>query len=413
MNHLCTALILACVWATCAAGQVTDLWPQHTIEDAAGSLNGADGTDLFDIDGDGDLDIVSGWEADRRVNVYFHPGAAGVRAPWPTVEVQYPLGVSDVEDSVFADLDADGRIDVITSMEGGTRRLALHWAPAAPADPFAWRTIALPAANLEHRWMRAQAGQIDGDNGLDIAAGGKEGSAGIYWFQAPAKPRELDAWRAYRVASVDWTMSLELHDMDADGDLDMLVSDRPDLVAWYENPRPGSLEVPGWTRHVVGWVQETRWLEYGDLDGDGLQDVVATVNDGEAIAIWYRRTSATGDGWMAHPLRVRDGAPARGTSKAVAIGDVNGDGRRDLVFTFVGVGNCVFWLEYASSPADPEWTAHPISWPGEMKFDNLQLVDLDGDGDLDVVTSEENYALGVIWYENPSAAIPEALLQVY
>ena len=60
------------------------------------------------------------------------------------------------------------------------------------------------------------------------------------------------------------------------------------------------------------------------------------------------------------------------------------------------------------------WTATPIRVPGantRLKMDNAWIDDLDGDGDKDVVTTEENGGWGVIWFENPAtgndAARPE------
>ena len=52
------------------------------------------------------------------------------------------------------------------------------------------------------------------------------------------------------------------------------------------------------------------------------------------------------------------------------------------------------------------WDWHQLSGPKGIKFDRIELLDIDGDGDLDVLTCEENYGtnsqgLGVIWYENP------------
>jgi hypothetical protein len=82
-----------------------------------------------------------------------------------------------------------------------------------------------------------------------------------------------------------------------------------------------------------------------------------------------------------------------------------------------GVG----WLSYQNAVTDSEWIHHDIS--GDklgVKYDRIELLDLDGDGDLDVLTTEESQAcpepfgcaqgklrrgdgvgLGVIWYENP------------
>jgi hypothetical protein len=48
------------------------------------------------------------------------------------------------------------------------------------------------------------------------------------------------------------------------------------------------------------------------------------------------------------------------------------------------------------------WLAQPISGAAGAKFDLVQTLDLDDDGDLDVVTTEESAGLGVVWYENPT-----------
>lgn len=56
---------------------------------------------------------------------------------------------------------------------------------------------------------------------------------------------------------------------------------------------------------------------------------------------------------------------------------------------------------------DATWIDHEISGSAGSKFDRIELVDLDGDGDLDAMTTEENFGpdslgMGVIWYENPT-----------
>ena len=64
------------------------------------------------------------------------------------------------------------------------------------------------------------------------------------------------------------------------------------------------------------------------------------------------------------------------------------------------------WLAYQDTAFDSEWVRHEISGPTGSKFDRVGLLDLDADGDLDAVTTEENFGeestgLGAIWCENP------------
>jgi hypothetical protein len=103
--------------------------------------------------------------------------------------------------------------------------------------------------------------------------------------------------------------------------------------------------------------------------------------------------------------------PETGRAKAVKVGDMNGDGQLDLVHSSNTMGDAskvgVIWMSYRNAPTDPQWESHCLSGPEGYKFDRIELLDVDGDGDLDVLTCEENYGensqgLGVIWYENPS-----------
>jgi hypothetical protein len=60
----------------------------------------------------------------------------------------------------------------------------------------------------------------------------------------------------------------------------------------------------------------------------------------------------------------------------------------------------ISWLE-GPLMQGKEPAVHPISDLAGSKFDLLQLIDIDRDGDLDVITCEERENLGLIWYENP------------
>lgn len=371
-------------------------WPRHTID---ASSKGADGVRLTDVNGDGLLDIATGWEEGGVVRAYLHPGRGKEQAEWPAVTVGE---VKSPEDAVFADLDADGAFDVVSSCEGKTRSLFVHWAPTASKDYLKadrWQTAALPIPQPKQMWMYALPLQLDGRHGIDLVVGSKGGNGSVGWLQAPDDPRDLAAWKWIPLQQAGWIMSLIAVDMDKDGDLDVLVSDRKGQrrgIYWLEYP--GSAAAANrtpWQRHNVGGAnREIMFLSLADLDHDQRDDIIAI--DRTAI-VWFRSGA---DGWAEHTVPLPAGV---GTGKSAAVADIDADGHRDIVFSCenaTGPLSGMRWLSWNDSPLGTDWTSHEIGGPLGIKYDRVVLHDIDGDGDPDVLCCEERDQLGVFWYEN-------------
>ena len=393
MTHLMNArLTLLLLIGTASA--VHAEWIRHTIDN---SSRGADGVRVADVNGDQLPDLVTGWEEGGVIRVYTNPGPRKVTDFWPAVTVGKVKGP---EDAVFADLDGDGHVDVISSCEGKTRSVFVHW---ASADQAKWSTNPFPALERKAQWMFAAPMSIDHKNGIDLVIAAKGKSAEIGWLQSPSQPRNVADWTWHPLAKVGWVMSIETLDMDGDGDLDLLYSDRKGSargIHWLEYDPSADLTQP-WKRHTIGGTdREVMFLSVGDLNQDGKQDIAATVKGGPIT--WFERKDKTARTWGMHEVNF----PAEaGGGKGVAIADVDLDGRNDLVFTCesadkkIGAG----WLSAPQNVKDANWTLHDISSTKEgIKFDLIQMIDLDQDGDLDLITCEERDNLGVIWYENPT-----------
>lgn len=384
-------------------------WKRHIIDN---SLSGADGVRLLDVNNDGLIDITTGWEEGGYTKVYIHPGVRRVKKQWPSVIVGK---TPHVEDAVFADFDNDGAVDVISSTEWKHKKMYINWAPVNKEDYLdtsKWKSEVIPASNDVAQWMFAVPMQIDGENGVDLVAGSKNENAKIGWFQAPKNPRNLSKWKWYPVSSATWVMSIISRDMDGDSDLDIVVSDRnkgeTNGVRWLENPGKKRKQKKFWKNHFIG-CKNTRvmFMDLADLDGDGLEDAIATEYTNQKI-VFMKRLDTKGLNWETFNTNIPE---TTGRAKAVKVGDINGDGKLDIVYTsntFEMDGKSgVYWLSYKNSPTESDWEWHNISGLEGIKFDRIELIDLDNDGDLDVLTCEENYGknsqgLGVIWYENPT-----------
>lgn len=379
-------------------------WVCHIIDD---SSRGADGVKLADLNGDGLPDIATGWEEGGITRVYLHPGHAQARSKWPAVTVGR---TPSVEDAVFADLDGDGAFDVVSCCEGRARTIFVHWAPRNRGERLAaekWHQEILPESQVHaQQWMFAWPVQIDGKHGVDLVAGSKNRDAQVGWFEAPRDGRDLAGYRWHPMSPAGWIMSIWPQDMDGDGDVDIVISDRRGPrrgCRWLENPGPGPAQRQPWNNHPMGADEhEVLSMSLADLDGDGLQDAIVAVE--EMKILFLRRLDASGRKWRTHEISADFHA---GNTRAVVAADVNLDGKNDLVFTTWNAQgkHGVLWLQYTKSPMDRQWTPHQISGTQRgIKYDRIEMLDIDGDGDLDLLTCEEQEGrdgLGVFWYENP------------
>ena len=364
-------------------------WSRHTIDNTS---RGADGVKLGDFNRDGLPDIVTGWEEGGVVRIYANPGSAKAREPWPQTTVGE---VKNVEEAIFADLDGDGRLEVVSGTEGKTRTLYRHREVEGK-----WRTDAFPAAKDAQMWMQAAALDLDGQHGIDLLLASKGEGAAVGWLQSSAKNDDLDAWSYHKLRDAGWLMSVIPHDMDGDGDADAVISDRKGTrtgVFWLENPGvTANRGHAAWKEHAIGALgKQVMFADIGDMNGDGLADVVVAAKPVE-IVICLRKADG---GWHERVLTL-DGTNL-GDAKAAQIADVNGDSLSDLFFTCENAKaerEGIVWLEQQRGGP---WKQHTLGGPEGVKFDLMQTLDLDGDGDLDVITCEERDQLGVVWYENP------------
>jgi hypothetical protein len=371
-------------------------WPRHTIDN---SSRGADGVRLADANGDGLMDIATGWEEGGIVRLYLNPGPEKPKDKWPAVTVGK---VKNVEDAVMVDLDGDGAIDVVSSCEGKTKTMYVHWGPKDEEkllDEDAWVTEAIPATVGKQMWMYCLPHDVDQKYATDLVVGSKGKGAAVGWLQSPRKARDLKDWTYHKLWDAGWIMSLE-EDTNRRQSRGVLVTDRmgPNrgasaLILDENNIWLGQDLERGNTEymfgcaaaHLPGWIVATR---NGSLRMFTENDEDTTIQTGK----WL--TTQT----IPNPFGIKHG-------KAVTTGDIDHDKISDLVVSFNTQNQKdkpgVAWIKVLPDKDPKDWPAYDISGLEGKKFDRLELIDLDGDGDLDVLTCEEAENLGVIWYENP------------
>jgi FG-GAP-like repeat len=212
-------------------------------------------------------------------------------------------------------------------------------------------------------------GDINGDGFVDVLAASAYGQ-GLYWYAYPN-------WTKHRIAGGSFTTDMQVGDVDKDGDLDVIIPRVGTGLVWFENPRPqGSPATATWRMHRID-KEGAHDVEVGDIDGDGRLDIV----------VRYGRTRVflqnNPDSWRKIPI------PTGGRG-GTALGDLDNDGDLDIAQNG-------YWLE---TPADKsaKWKRHEIApgWPSDC---GVHIVDINGDGRMDVLLAPAETSGRLVWYE--------------
>jgi len=386
-------------------------WKVHVISSRQG---GPDGVRLADVNEDGLMDVVTAFESSGDILVALHPGNENLNRPWPAVVVgKAPRG----EDAFAIDLNGDGNMDVISSHEGDTLSLYVHWAPEDPEDYLIsgkWKSEKIEES-AGHGWLFAVSMDVNEDGRMDIVAGSKDDSFNdrntigeIAWLETPTKNR--DEWLYHPIDHVGWPMSIEPIDLDDDGDLDILLADRNadekhQGLRWLENP--GEDWDEEWKSHFVDGFKGERpmFLGIGDLDDDGILDLAVPIdlaNEMAIVSLAVLSEDSTSGARISIQSSLESGAE---DFKAAGIADIDLDGVAEIVLSTVGGNIGIGYFDQISDDISDAWLWVPIfDALHDPKYDLISFYDVDGDGDEDILTTEENQGLGIIWFENPAVS---------
>jgi len=318
-------------------------------------------------------------------NVYLNPGNEMTGA-WDKIDLGF-----NVDGILILNVDGDEFGDIIAQALPD-----VYWLEATKTDATEWEATKIgevPATSHTNS---------QGFEKAQIIAGGKEefliaGNGNIYCFKIPKNPDERK-WNITLVAQNTSDEGIGTGDIDGDGDIDIAAGRRPEggeeplIIVWYENPGDGS---GNWKDMEIGTTNHPAdRIEVADLNGDKKADIIVAEErypglEPDGNLFWYQQPQLKGEDWQRHRVVTQY------SMNNLDVVDMDNDGDIDLV-TSEHKGphlELQLWVNDGAGAFVKQ-----ILDKGKENHLGGQVTDIDEDGDVDIVgIGWDNYQFVHLW----------------
>ena len=360
--------------------------PQRIISITA---DGAKSVFASDVDGDGDVDVLSASFYDDKIAWYENLDGAGSFGPQRIIST-----AAAAARSVFAaDVDGDGDTDVLSASDGGypdyNAKIAWYENLDGAGSFGPQRIISTTAGGRPNGAESVFATDVDGDGDTDVLSASSHDDK-IAWYENLDGVGSFGPQRIISTAVLG-AASVFAADVDGDGDTDVLSASFYDgRIAWHENlDGAGSF---GLQRVISTAADGAESVFAADVDGDGDTDVLSASAGDDKIA-WYENLDGAGSFGLQRVI-----STAADDAESVFAADVDGDGDTDVLS---GAWGKIAWYENLDGAGSfgPQRIISTEVYPAPSVF----AADVDGDGDTDVLSASAGDDK-IAWYENLDGA---------
>ena len=331
-----------------------------------------------DLDGDGDMDVLSASLNDNRIAWYENTDGQGDFG----VQQNISTNAEGARKVHTADLDGDGDMDVLSA--------------SADDDKIAWYENLDGQGNFGSQQIISSildgansvlALDVDNDNDMDVVACSFRDDRFV-WFENLNGQASFGTMQLID-SGLENPNSIYTADIDMDNDLDLfLTTHNDDTIAWYEN-----IDGEGdfGNANVISSDSDYPNSVYaGDINGDGFVDAIATATFDHEV-VWFQNLDGLGTFGQANLVISKAIEP-----QSVVAADIDEDGDMD-VLSASKEDDKIAWYENMNG-LGTEWVQNVMS-SGANSARDVSTIDIDNDGDLDVLSASYNDGK-IAWYEN-------------
>lgn len=344
----------------------------------------SEGVAVGDINNDGKMDVIAGYYWFEAPDWKQH-SISPSRAFDPRKEY------SNSFLNMALDVNQDGWMDVVIVDYPGTPG---YWFenPKNKRGPWKKHIIAdgVGISNESPNFI-----DMDGDGRLDILCGDVDKKQ-IVWLQAPLVPGETE-WKRFPLSAENvagtenFSHGLGYGDIDGDGIKDVIIRE-----GWFE----GKVDKKSgdWVFHAANLGEPAAHMQVMDLDMDGKNDVLST--SAHALGMWWHRQIND------HTFTTETMSTTTAQTHATILADLNGDGKPEMITgkrylahngNDSGDGDAPILLYFTFTPGEkPYYKEHIIDRDSGVGL-NIGIADMDADGKLDIIIANKN---GVFLFVN-------------
>lgn len=291
--------------------------------------------------------------------------------------------------NIIADLDKDGRNDIITLIGGESGGFV--WYKHKPDNRFDKNVI---LENVYFRGDRVQISDIDNDGDLDLVAGYRESNQlYIAWLRNPlpdADPSKLNSWQIFKIGhqgteeegSTSYVKDIVVADFNRDGKLDVVTRTNTRTRIFFQNTPTD------WSKKVEISHEDHEGMDVGDMDKDGDPDIVLN-------GFWFETPDDPfNESFKRHDIDKKWFTQTEGSwrddNAVVKVADINGDELLDVLISHSekpGYPISLYTVSSTNETKSGPWKETKIA----EVFDFCQTLDagdVDNDGDLDIIAAK-------------------------
>lgn len=342
------------------------------------SANQAYSSFIADIDGDGDLDVLSASRSDNKIAWYENLDGLGSFGSQNIISNT----LNYAQDVFASDIDNDGDIDVV--------------AVSVTTDKVVWYKNTDGVGNFSSEIVISTntsyprgiyVEDLDGDNDNDIVIS-SYGNDKIIWYENTDGLGNFSSGNTV-TSLADGVIATKCDDIDGDGDFDIVsVSSLDNKVAWYENL--DGLGTFG-SQQIISNTADFAWgVNTSDIDNDGDIDIIYASASTKKVA-WFENIDGNGNFSSENIISTN----ADGARDVVAF-DVDNDGDNDIVSASFN-DDKIAW--YENTDGLGSFSSEIIISSISDGATDIKAGDINSDGAIDLVSTSQNIN-EVNWHKN-------------